>query len=764
METMKLLKSKIGIGLYSLFIFFFLGNCKVKEINNPDHISNRFPNCVLPVIGAWFWGEEEMEPDGFKYFIDQVSTHSPYNLLTTSIRMEGQEVTNNHVHNQVEMAVRYARQKGIHIALDLDIRLARRAFEAKYPDELQELLRLQKVGLSMDDTVETVVRSIDLSDHMTGRTTHYIPLRSALLRVYSYRETANGIDANTLKEITGECVVKTATKDSVVIRIPPVKKYSGAEACVMVAFTHLTPDVFSPHLIEFQREIIHRYGDVPLEGGMKDEWGFPPSREPLENQFWYSKHTALAYSQKTGGRDLLYDCLLMYVGVKGQESIRIKSINHFMEMNLQRNGAIENDFYNTVKKVFGLEAVIVTHPTWHSQPFKTEYKKNGLDWWIATRDWAQTDESAPFSVRTSLEKKWNSPVCYNQFYATDRKKYQKELWSSILAGGRINYHPLHPSDYERSERHINLFRGNLMKGESRVRLLNFISQSPVDCPVAVIFGHPCTMNWAGPFYNDVGMELVNSLWSRGIPADLIPSSEIGNNSLVVDKKGWICYGPQRYSAVVLYHPEFEKRTTADFFQKASDGKTEMFRVGNWTRDFNGQAFNGNSALPESMVEGKNNDAIVSEIEKILEERGIAGQSPAIRSGKRIIHPTTGFCRLIDGTVVYMAGTNDVGGDPIIAEVNLNGLPVFFDAIGIAAVRLDREGKIQALAAGGLKSFKAGNFEINLDQRIDLALWTTKDDRYQGVLQGWTGKVPLQLLAITKEWKKLRIPEPLSDKN
>jgi len=49
-----------------------------------------------------------------------------------------------------------------------------------------------------------------------------------------------------------------------------------------------------------------------------------------------------------------------------------------------------------------------------------------------------------------------------------------------------------------------LLRTKVLAADCRVRLLNFISDAPVDCPVAVIFGHADAMNWAGPAYNDTG--------------------------------------------------------------------------------------------------------------------------------------------------------------------------------------------------------------------------------------------------------------------
>lgn len=264
--------------------------------------------------------------------------------------------------------------------------------------------------------------------------------------------------------------------------------------------------------------IIRNYSDIPLAGGMRDEWGFPPNftrDKVIENQFWYSKHYASAYAEKTGGRELLADLLLMYMGIKGQESERRMAINYYMEMNRQRNAALENDFYQTVKEVFGPDAAVVTHATWYPYPDRREYKKNGLDWWVTKRDWAQTDELTPFAVRTALSKKWDSPVWYNQY-------------------------------------------------------------------------------------------------------------------------------------------------------------------------------------------------------------------------------------LIDGTFIRLAGTNDAAGDTIKSRMKIGKFDVAFDAIGVAAIRLDENGRVQALAAGGLKSFKTNDFFIQLDKRVDLAFRKNDGGEFEGVIQALEGEIPRQL--------------------
>jgi hypothetical protein len=732
-----------------------------------DEPSNQLPGQYMPVMGVWGWNKSTLQPDGYKKQIDQASLHSPYNMLIPFLRFPDKEITDEEIYNQVKLAAEYALQRNIDLVPDLDIRSARRAFRNQYPEDLQDMLRIQDIALSENDFTESIITSIaDLDDHYCfGAIPDYDSEKSDLLRVYAYHLTSEGIDPETLKDITNDCTVTYSSADSVIIRIPPAED-DHTHASALVAFTLFYPDIFSPHLMEFQRKLIEKYADIPLAGVCKDEWGFPPYYPRFYNpstfDFWYSDHIAREYEAKTGGRELLADCLLMYKGIKGKKNEQQMAINHFREMTLQRNVALEDDFYHTVKEVFGPSAAVTVHATWWPYPDLNEYKKNGLDWWGAKRDWAQTDELAPFAARTALCKKWGSPIWYNMYYS---RNFESQVWSSALAGGRINY-----LSYRR------LYNRDLMRAESRVRLLNAISQSPLDCPVAVVFGHSCAMNWAGPHYNDVGMKLADTLWYSGYPADLIPTSEIENGSLQVDKKGWVRYGDQRYAAVILYHPEFEKESTSEFFLKAGKGKTALFRVGDWTRDFHGTPVDGDALLPDQMLAMNSyQDAYLSTLEK-MKKQNIQRQTPSTElldssywslegfSHTSYCPPTTGFSRLIDGTVIHIAGTRHTSGDTIQTAFEIHEHPVRVDAVGVAAVRLDKNGKLEALAAGGLKSFKAGSFEINLDERLDIALWVDHKGKWQGIVQGCKGAIPADLLNVTEKWTRLHIPEPPPDSN
>ena len=77
------------------------------------------------------------------------------------------------------------------------------------------------------------------------------------------------------------------------------------------------------------------------------------------------------------------------------------------------------------------------------------------------------------------------------------------------------------------------------------------------------------------------------------------------------------------------------------------------------------------------------------------------------------------------------------------------------------MRLDRSGRVEALAAGGVKKFVSHDLPLELAARADLALWRDSRGQWQGVLQGYTGAVPGELTRVTTNWTRLRFPEPLN---
>lgn len=712
-----------------------------------------------PGICTWFWVAAEFRHEGYKRFIDLHEKHSNIRLLATSIR-HPVWVTDPEVHDQIKAAAIYARAHDMAMVMDLDVRLARQAFMEKYPDELQELVELSEVALKESGNVALKIGSQGFGDHYTFCAEKYRPVSGRLLRAYSY---SDGVDD--VQEITRRCKVEQADNSAVQVSIACTALDKGRKACVMAAFKLFTPDVFAPHLAEFEKAILQQYADVPLAGACKDEWGFPGRFSPSFSDLWFSEAMADAYAKRRPGHDLSRDLFLMFKGEKGKGGARAAAINYYMQMCWQRNAEVENQYYRSIKEMFGKDAMAGTHPTWVPFPDNREIFKNGLDWWAVKRDLAQTDEGTPYCARTALAKKCHSPLWYNMYYSDNIRSYEKEIWHSVLGGGRLDYHQLFPArDWQMDPEWIKgLLKGNLMRAESRIQLLNYISTKPIDCPVAVIFGHPSALNWAGPGFADVGLKVTDKLWKAGYYADLIPSSEISSGALKIAEDDSIQYGDQRYVAAVLYHPQYEQRAVADFFKKAAAGaKTSLSRVGSWTTDFDGKPFDGAAALPVEMKVVDANgagEAIVT----MLKSAGMEPYTPCAMNGAHygssMAPGVSGQMRLLDGTVIHASGKNNVMGDPIKETFSVGGRDVTFDSVGIAAVRLDDNGRLEAMAAGGLKSFQGGGVEIAMPTRADVALWKGKNGTWQGILQGYEGAVPKALTTLCKNWIRLTIPVP-----
>ena len=67
-----------------------------------------------------------------------------------------------------------------------------------------------------------------------------------------------------------------------------------------------------------------------------------------------------------------------------------------------------------------------------------------------------------------------------------------------------------------------------------------------------------------------------------------------------------------------------------FFNLASKGRSNLFRLGHWTKNFDANAIEGDKLLPVNMAEGSKNKQIVSSVRNVLSSQKIELQTPAIK--------------------------------------------------------------------------------------------------------------------------------------
>ena len=715
----------------------------------------RLPVDVVPENAFWGFGTRDF-PDGMKTFnrmVDECLAKSTYNCVTLTLRCNP-ELGDAETISAAKALFAKARAAGVKVYMDTDPRIARQEFFARWPNERQGIAAV--ISAAPTNGVASFTYTFkDATDHMTGGARNsYRPVAARVAAAFAAKRRADGSpDLSQRRNVDVAADVSVQNRrdgfgvgymDRAVAIVKGKATGLAADETLVATLEadYFSIDVFSPHFLPFERELMERYKALGADGGMRDEWGFIPDHAPSLRTFWWSPHFEEAY-RAACGRSLLGDFPLMALGAKG-DAARSAAIGTFMKLVLARNVEIERDFYETDKRLFGADVYVAKHPTWHSAICPQECFHNGLDWWQAPRDWAQGDENAPIYALNAMAKKFGGPVWLNEGYTATPEQNVFRVWTYAMCGGRQVYHGLYSGDPKAmkkynempwEERRVRTATDLLAPGnvtaQARVRLPNLITRSHVDSPIAYVFGHESLVDWSGDGWNDHGQWKILGLMSQGWWCDAYPASECALGTFAVDADGYLRVGGQRYLAVMLHNlSEGEKRA----FDAVAKGRELKTRV-----------FGGD--------EDKAAGAYLEQVGAVRQPR-VKGRTKA---GCAYPEPD-GTLHLIDGTAIRIrADWDHPRGLPIAETIDVNGAKVSVMAEGLCAIRVEG-GQIVALAAGGLTRVEGPGLMLALDRPEDVALLKI-DREWHGVRQTPDADrpVPDALAALTPHWIRLVVP-------
>jgi hypothetical protein len=273
------------------------------------------------------------------------------------------------------------------------------------------------------------------------------------------------------------------------------------------------------------------------------------------------------------------------------------------------------------------------------------------------------------------------------------------------------------------------------------------------------------MNPLRPGFGKVGVDLCDRFSTAGFPADLIPVDEITSTTQTGEKRwklsdnGYLQYGPQRYSALVLWgENDADAADFAALWELAGKNcRTKIKRI-------------------KADASSAEKDALAAEIIAALKETNVEPQTPWKLDETAFSVPEERSCRpqlvstsrFIDGTNVWIAAKENALGDPISldgATVRLadgkESTPISVDANGVFAVRFGANGALDAVAAAELKSLKIGESSVEIpeaeiaDDPIDVAIWRRPDGRLRGVFQRRENALPPSLEGLVDDWTFLK---------
>lgn len=807
--------------LFILIAFFLITlRCYGEELPflNPDH-PNRLPASfegkpILPDFGC-FWSFSSLDDDSYKTFPDAVAPSGAFDAFYLTLRSHEKIVDNQPLLEKTRQAVEYARaQYGIGTLLDIDVRIARKEFAQQYPDLLQERLFLDEKELdftvpnrkessnSAPKSLEFLFQTGSLTDHYTGKYPYSIQ-GNRLAKAWIYQKNdQNEILPQTIRDVSQEVVFQSLNNEKCCVIVPESLRFSIKDKfdfeehfktfiCVAAAFQLLYPDIFAEETLNLERQIYEMYRTVPAAGIGKDEWGFPPcfAREDNLNDYWFSRRMSEKYAETTNGRSLLDDFLLMFRPQQSRETERLQCFDDFHRLCLKQVLRYEIQNYYLSKEIWGSNAFIGVHGTWFPWPNICEFRKNGLFWWQMPRDYAQSDEFVPFCCRNSMAKATRS-TWINMFYSSYIPPYINEHWTAALSAGRVHLHGIYPTVADSPSHPINarilpITEAGVDRIRSKIRLLNLITNSPLNSSVAVVFGHFGVMNPLREEYKKVGVELCDHLALAGYPADLIPSDEINSVDLqnrplwFQNKDGFLQYGAQAYRYIVFYGVNDSDRNDFEALAALKTDKCQTHIV----------------EIPVQ-IESSQKISVLDSIINSLKEANIPVQTPWKAEQEQFMSGTdeistrpnrNGFALLIDGTYIRIASQNNSTGEDIILEDEpiLSNSGQLFGTVsvqcnGLFACRFNENGILTALVATDLRFFSCNDLEINLiddfenkevPEGLDVVLLRKNEGQmiesgnaqhsWLGIFQARENNLPDSLKKITADWQFLASPFPPS---
>lgn len=763
---------------------------------------------VAPELGC-FWSFKEPGGDDYKDYIDAIGPVGAFDGLVLTLRGLPSLDGNAAAVATTKEAVEYAREKfGIGTLLDVDLRIARSDFEKRFPNLLQERLLFKEVDLRTPDAdgkVRLALEAANLSDHYTGNYPYFV--RGArLVRFWTYRKNAAGeIDPSSIVAYPNrsEAEIPAIPEKPGVASAPGTNRFEtafdaensleelrekGDFLTAAVAFAYSYPDLFADETLELERRVYEQFRDVPALGICMDEWGFPPAfdRVPRTDDFWYSRRTNAAYIEKFGSEtarkaaselgpenvenDLVDDLFLAFLPQEGRQAERVAALDDYKNLCFDRVLEYETLNYRLTKEIWGPEAFVGVHNTWFPWPGAQESRKNGLAWWKVERDFAQTDEFAPFCCRNAMAKGTDS-VWINMFYARQIPPYIWEHWTAAASGGRVHIHQIYPRDEnspknERESKMLPIIEdGGVAKIRAKIRMLSLISNAPLDAPVAVVFGRRGATNPLRPESCRIGVDLCDRFATRGFPADAIPCDEISSTNLdgsprwTKSDDGFLQYGPQRYREVV--------------FWGENDADAADFAA---IRELAGENCTTKISAISATSTAEERDAFAAELVERLTAAKVAPQTPWVRDEFNFGHPDevstrpqrVSNSRFVDGTILWIAAKESDFGDPI----TLDGAKISLDdgretpeitasANGVFAVRFDENGQLNAAAGAALRRLCVGEFNVEISETeigadpVDVAIWKDANGVWRGVFQRGENVLPPSLEKTPVDWKWLR---------
>lgn len=497
----------------------------------------------------------------------------------------------------LEEAAEYAHELGLKIVLQLWPQgFFHAPLEDMDPDDATAIINegectvCDGVALYRDDT-----RHICKPDIATVQ-------KSVLLKAYAFRKASDDVYFDgTLTDVTDKAAIQQDDPGHLRLRFE-LPELEGATVYVMTAHYHRYADLFSDrHICDYDR-IMERFRGSAFDGIVLDEMknlelqsmGFTLDPVTIRERF-YGTHLKRYFEEQTG-ENLEQTLFEMRYTAMSERDRRPAAINRYYDILRRATRRIERFVAEKSKDLFGKDAFIGLHNTFHNHLQNDELLATGINWWEVPRDYAQTDEDVAYPVRMGIACQCPESLIYDMYYTKSVDRFLEKAMRDAKFGCRLHYHAMN-DDYCGVDTGSPPFLQTIRPIEEKIDLLNLFDPPLPAMDLLVVFGFPALCNW----YPDIRarnefdingslniMERVESLWNDGYLNALAPSDALEDGRITVTDTGQFVYGGHTFAHMLFLYPEYAKDATLRFLEDAIKQGASLRIIGSLTTGFDGK--------------------------------------------------------------------------------------------------------------------------------------------------------------------------------
>lgn len=576
--------------LVVLFVSFLsLANLKAQQ-PVVKYISS-FENTHHPQVAYWFITDKMMAGEKYREKIDSLAKYSKYTLIFLTQRDNCDFYDIKTMHPFFKKLVDYAHLRGLKIALQI--------WKDDHGTKIENTDRLMQEGeLKLDEAGRATYRV-----KAKGARDTAVLLKSELFRIYAFRKTADGFyDATTLKDITTSASA-TNTRDEVNVSINAGPGMQGYTAYILTQHYYQSCNNFSTQAKDILLNAFKAYADIPFDGIGLDEYkGFKIARQKIletTNDLFRERVYSLGMAAKmkaTTGADLNRVLFDMRYAPQGKPEIRIKAINGYMSLLRTATLDVEAAMYDLGKKMYGKNAFIGLHNTFHNNLDKDEVWQTGVSWWSIKRDYGHTDENTPTPIQMGVGMSYAKNAMYNMYYDHSLEKIYTKALLDLRYGVRTHYHAANDVNGWGVSIDAPEALPRINQVENAARLLNRFDPLFPRIKLLVVYGMEAQYNWypngARRGMYDVTEKLDMDkksiqLWNAGYLNASVPTDLIEDGRLQLNAAGKPVLNGYVFDAVIFLNPQYARSATTKFFTDYVNKGGSLLIEGETTTDYNG---------------------------------------------------------------------------------------------------------------------------------------------------------------------------------